>query len=431
MIIERIEWDGLDAPRIAAEVRSFGPTLSEVSGDVQRILRAVATRGDEGVREVAEHYGDDVPDEFRVEPEAIEAAPGMIDSGVREALETAAKNIVEVARAEMSAPGGAVIDMPDGQRIEIREDPVPRAGVYAPGGRAAYPSSVLMCAIPAMVAGVGRLAVVTPPGVGGRPNPVVLTACRILNLTEVYAIGGAQAIGALAFGTETVPRVDVIAGPGNRYVTAAKRIVAGRVGIDGVAGPSELAIVADGTADPWALALDLCAQAEHGEDSPLLIVSPDAGLLDLVEQNVIEIAASRPSVTEPALRSSNRPESRPRSTSSTPLPPSTCNSPSTASTRSRPARGWPGASSSEPAARPPSATTRPARITSCRPAAPPATAVRSGRAPSCGAPRSSQFPVPPRGPWRRRWTRSPAQRVCRCMENQRDTEQERPHESHC
>ncbi len=301
MIIKRVEWDGLDAPRMAAEVRSFGPTLSEVSGDVQRILRAVATRGDEGVREVAEHYGDDVPDDLRVDPEAIEAAPGMIDAGVREALETAAKNIVEVARAEMGAPGGAVIDMPDGQRIEIREDPVPRAGVYAPGGRAAYPSSVLMCAIPALVAGVGRLAVVTPPGVGGRPNPVVLTACKILNLTEVYAIGGAQAIGALAFGTETVPRVDVIAGPGNRFVTAAKRIVAGRVGIDGVAGPSELAIVADGVADPWALALDLCAQAEHGEDSPLLIVSPDARLLDLVEQNVIEIAQSRPSVTEACL----------------------------------------------------------------------------------------------------------------------------------
>ena len=128
--------------------------------------------------------------------------------------------------------------------------PIAAVGVYAPGGRAAYPSSVLMCAIPARVAGVGRVAVATPPGAAGRPNAAVLAACSIAGVHEVYAVGGAQAIAALAFGTETIGRVDLIAGPGNRYVQEAKRLLSSAVGIDGIAGPSELMVVADGTANP-------------------------------------------------------------------------------------------------------------------------------------------------------------------------------------
>jgi histidinol dehydrogenase len=174
---------------------------------------------------------------------------------------------------------------------------MPYAGIYAPGGKAAYPSSLLMCAIPARVAGVGRIVVASPPAAAsGRPSTAVLAACALAGVSEVYAIGGAQAIGALAYGTESVPRVDVIAGPGNRFVTEAKRIVAGRVAIDGVAGPSELAIVADSSADPRLLAFDLCAQAEHGEDSVLIAISPDSALLDRIAEQVEELARDRPSV---------------------------------------------------------------------------------------------------------------------------------------
>jgi histidinol dehydrogenase len=195
-----------------------------------------------------------------------------------------------------------VADLPEGQRVELRSEPVPYAGIYAPGGKAAYPSSLLMCAIPARVAGVGRIIVASPPAASsGRPSSAVLAACAVAGIDEVYAIGGAQAIGAFAFGTESVPRVDVIAGPGNRYVTEAKRIVAGQVGIDGVAGPSELAIVADVTADPELLALDLCAQAEHGDDSSLLMISPDGSVLNSIAERVESIAAASESVASPPL----------------------------------------------------------------------------------------------------------------------------------
>jgi histidinol dehydrogenase len=151
------------------------------------------------------------------------------------------------------------------------------------------------------VAGVGRVAVATPPGAGGRPNATVLAACAIAGVDEVYALGGAQAIAGLAFGTETIAAVDVIAGPGNRYVTEAKRQVAGVVGIDGIAGPSELLVVADGGADPELIALDVCAQAEHGDDSQLVVLSADPALLDRVAELAESIAGERPSVAGASL----------------------------------------------------------------------------------------------------------------------------------
>jgi histidinol dehydrogenase len=234
---------------------------------------------------------------LRIDAEAVRAAPGLLEPEVREALRLAAANITSVARAELEGcvrPASRELDQ--GQRVEVRAEPVGAAGVYAPGGRASYPSSVLMCAIPAKVAGVGRLAVVSPPGAGGRPNAAVLGACAIAGVDEVYAAGGAQAIAALAFGTESVPAVDVIAGPGNRYVTEAKRQLTGVVGTDGIAGPSELLVVADGTANPDWIALDLCAQAEHGDDSPLVVVSPDPALLDRLAELVEELVLERPTV---------------------------------------------------------------------------------------------------------------------------------------
>jgi histidinol dehydrogenase len=302
MRIERIEWDGRDAAGMARRLRGAAPALGEVSEGVAEIISAVRDRGDAALRELAERFGDPVPEDLRVDPEAIAAAPGLLEPEVREGLRVAAANIEAVARAELdsiSAP--TLVRLGQGHKVEVRTEPVHAAGVYAPGGRAAYPSSVLMSCIPARVAGVARLAVVTPPAGGGRPNAAVLAACSIAGVDEVYAVGGAQAIAALAFGTDAIASVDVIAGPGNRFVTEAKRRVSGVVGIDGIAGPSELLVVADATADPGLIALDLCAQAEHGEDSPLVVVSPAGALLDEVAERVAELAGERTSVADAPL----------------------------------------------------------------------------------------------------------------------------------
>jgi histidinol dehydrogenase len=154
-----------------------------------------------------------------------------------------------------------------------------------------------MCAVTARVAGVDEFAVCAPPGPGGRAHPIILAACALCGVNEVYRMGGAQAIAALAYGTHSVPRVDAIVGPGNAYVTEAKRQVAGVVGIDGLAGPSELVVVATADADPELIALDLLAQSEHGEDSPLVLISPDAPLLDRAEEAIAQLAEGLPSVT--------------------------------------------------------------------------------------------------------------------------------------
>ena len=302
MRVERIDWDGADPGGLADRLRSLAPSLSDVTEEVTRIVERVRDGGDAALREIAEMLGEEVPESFRVDPEAITAAPGLLEPEVRDALRVAARNIATVARAEVEARmRPAAVELSEGQRIEVREEPVAAAGVYAPGGRGAYPSSVLMCCIPARIAGVVRICVASPPGPSGRPNAAVLAACAAAGVDEVYSIGGAQAIAALALGTESVARVDLIAGPGNRYVTEAKRLLSGSVGIDGIAGPSELMVVADGSARPEWLALDLCAQAEHGEDSLLVAASPDAALLDRVEELVTDLAAERPSVAEASL----------------------------------------------------------------------------------------------------------------------------------
>jgi histidinol dehydrogenase len=300
--IERASWDSGNAPAFADRLRALAPAHGEVAAAVGRIVEAVRSGGDAGLREVAQALGEEVPETFRIDPEAVAAAPGLLEPEVREAMRVAARNIEAVARAELEARARpATAELPEGHRVEVREEPVATAGVYAPGGRAAYPSSVLMCCVPARVAGVARVCVTSPPGAAGRPSAAVLAACAIAGVDEVYAIGGAQAIAALAFGTETIDAVDLIVGPGSRYVTEAKRLVFGRVGIDGIAGPSELMVVADGTANPNWIALDLCAQGEHGDDSPLIVASPDMALLDRVAELVSELAPERPSVAEAPL----------------------------------------------------------------------------------------------------------------------------------
>jgi histidinol dehydrogenase len=174
----------------------------------------------------------------------------------------------------------------EGHEVRLREVPVDSAAVYVPGGRAPYPSTVIMGVVTARVAGVQNIAVCAPPGADGEVNSAVLGACRLAGASVVYRMGGAQAIAALAFGTETVAAVDVIVGPGNLYVQEAKRQVFGQVGIDGFAGPSDLMVIADGDADPVALGLDLIAQAEHGAGSLVVAISNSAELIDALAEQV-------------------------------------------------------------------------------------------------------------------------------------------------
>jgi histidinol dehydrogenase len=215
-------------------------------------------------------------------------------------LRTAIHNVRRVAEAQMRTP--ATVDLPEGQRVELKEVPVGRVGIYVPGGRAAYPSTVVMCAVTARSAGVGQIAVCAPPGPGGGAHPLVLATCVLCEVNEVYRMGGAQAIAALAYGTESVPAVDLIVGPGNAWVTEAKRQVFGHVGIDGLAGPSELIVIAAADADPELVALDLLAQAEHGPDSLVALIALDERLLEAVVDRVERLAPERPSVTDAELQ---------------------------------------------------------------------------------------------------------------------------------
>jgi histidinol dehydrogenase len=300
MRVRRFEWEGATAT--AAAIRNW-TIESAPEVDVSPIEREVRDGGDEALLRLTARFDatESAPTSLRVEPGAAEAALRGLDPGLRESLELAAANIRAVAEAQVDAAPRSVA-MPQGQRVMIREIPVGAAGLYAPGGRAAYPSSVLMCALPARVAGVERLALASPPGPDGTVNPLVLAAAALCEIDEVYAVGGAQAIFAFAYGTESVTPVDVIAGPGNSWVREAKRAVSGTVGIDSLAGPSELMVIPgnhDGDAE-WA-ALDLCAQAEHGAEGPLVVASVEQAVLDDVAAATERAAAERPGVGDAPL----------------------------------------------------------------------------------------------------------------------------------
>lgn len=238
--------------------------------------------------------------QLRVDPQEAEKALRALDSAQREAMEIAAANIRAVAEAQIPAET-PLIALPQGQTVGIREVPVAVAGIYAPGGRATYPSTVLMCAIPAQVAGVERIVLVSPPGENGRPSESILAAAALCGIDEIYAVGGAQAVFALAYGTETIPRVDVVVGPGNSWVQEAKRQAFGEVGIESFAGPSELMVIAGHDANPEWIALDLCAQAEHGSDSPLVVAAVEEQVLLTIKGAVTSVAAERQSVTNAPL----------------------------------------------------------------------------------------------------------------------------------
>jgi histidinol dehydrogenase len=302
--IKQFEWESAGVTARAARIWGL-EALADVFREVAKIERAYVESEDAEaylLEMTARFDATGVEPTSLVVPEAarIEAL-SRIDAALRESLEFAAENIGTVAAAQIRVEAEAVT-LPQGHTVTIREIPVQAAGIYAPGGRAAYPSSVLMCAIPARVAGVERIALATPPGPNGEVNPVVLAAAEICGIEEVYAMGGAQAIFALAYGTgKAIDGVNVIAGPGNAWVREAKRKVAGLVAIDSLAGPSELMLVADRSANPRWAALDLCAQAEHGAESPLVAIAVEGKVLERIAVEFERAASSRSTVADAPL----------------------------------------------------------------------------------------------------------------------------------
>ncbi|MCB6178937.1 histidinol dehydrogenase [Rhodobacter sp. Har01] len=254
----------------------------DVDAAVAAIIADVRARGNAAVIELTERF-----DRLALTPERLAFSPAEIAAEVakvspedRAALDLAAARIR--AYHERQRPEDAGWTDTVGARLGWRWTPVSAAGLYVPGGLASYPSSVLMNAIPAKVAGVGRLVVVCPTP-GGVVNPLVLLAAQIAGVDTVYRVGGAQAVAALAYGTETIAPVDKITGPGNAYVAAAKRRVFGRVGIDMIAGPSEILVIAEGAVDPDWIALDMLSQAEHDASAQAILITPDAGLAARVQ----------------------------------------------------------------------------------------------------------------------------------------------------
>jgi histidinol dehydrogenase len=281
---------------LAAEVRALVPEPASVAGGVAEIIARVRAEGDVAVAALTREHDTRgaEPAPVRVDAHELDVAVAGLRSDVRAGLEVAMANVAAVAGASLG--DDAEILLPQGQRVLVRELPVRRAAVYVPGGRAPYPSTVVMGAVTARVAGVDEIVVVTPPGPTGDANPVVLAACALCGVDEVYRMGGAQAIAALAYGTAAVRRVDVIVGPGNLWVQEAKVQCSAQVGIDGFAGPSDLLVVADAGVDPALVALDLLGQAEHGPGSLVVLVSDDAATLDAVSQRAAALAAERTTV---------------------------------------------------------------------------------------------------------------------------------------
>ena len=254
---------------------------ADVGASVAMILADVKARGDEAVLSYTDQF-DKLPltaTTLAISSDEIETAAAAISGEVREALQTAHDRIT--AHHEKQKPLDHIYRDPIGVTLGTVWTPVESVGIYVPGGLASYPSSVLMNAVPAKVAGVSRIAMVVPTP-RGEVNPAVLAAAKIAGVDEIYRIGGAQAIGALAYGTETIKPVSKIVGPGNAYVAAAKRQVFGTVGIDMIAGPSEVLIIADKSANPSWIAADLLAQAEHGGGAQSILVTTDAALADSV-----------------------------------------------------------------------------------------------------------------------------------------------------
>jgi histidinol dehydrogenase len=273
-----------DPGAVAAAVRALAPAAASVTDAVAAIVADVRENGDAALLRHVERF-DDVDGPLRVGADEPEDALAALDPGVRAGLEVAIANVRAVAQAGVDPEHE--VSLPQGQTVTLREVPVRRAAVYVPGGRAPYPSTVVMGVVTARAAGVQEVVVCAPGA-----HPVILAACAMCGVDAVFRMGGAHAIAALAYGTETVPRVDVVVGPGNLYVQEAKRLVSGDVGIDGFAGPSDVLVLASAGADPALVTIDLAAQAEHGQGTIVCAVSDDASLLDAVDVDPGEAVAA-------------------------------------------------------------------------------------------------------------------------------------------
>ena len=275
-----------------ADLRRTGALPRDIEQSAQAIVDDVREHGDEAVREYCMRFDGACPDSFLVPQEVVQGALDMVDPEFLEALRLAHRQISDFHEREREQSWFTT--RPDGTLLGVQVTPVPSAAVYVPGGRAQYPSTVLMDVIPAKVAGVERVIMVTPPQRDGSLSAYTLAAAALAGVDEVYAVGGAQAIGAVAYGTETIPRVAKIVGPGNAFVAAAKRYVSGDVGIDMVAGPSEVCVLADETADPVVVAADLMAQAEHDPLATCYLVTTDTSLAGRVTGAIERLVSQSP-----------------------------------------------------------------------------------------------------------------------------------------
>jgi len=269
---------------------------------VEAILAAVRDRGDAAIADFTERFDGFRPEPMAVSPEALEQAWTSLPTNLRDALELAHRRITDFHQRQR--PADLAVTGPHGEQLGRRWRPVERAGLYVPGGRAAYPSTVLMNAVPARVAGVKDVVICSPAGRDGAVNPVVLAAAHLAGVKTVFRLGGAQAVAAMAYGSESVPKVDVISGPGNLYVTLAKQAVYGQVAIDSLAGPSEVLVIADHSAKPDQVAADLLAQAEHDPLAAAVLITTDHALADGINAAVAEQLADHPrqEICEAALR---------------------------------------------------------------------------------------------------------------------------------
>ncbi|WP_338680150.1 histidinol dehydrogenase [Janthinobacterium sp. TB1-E2] len=274
-------------------------TDAAIETSVAKILADVKTRGDAAVLEYTNRF-DRIPHggaaemaAFDISQAELQAALNGLPSAQREALQIAAQRIRAFHERQREELRGFTYTEPDGTVLGQKITPLDRVGIYVPGGKAAYPSSVLMNAIPAHVAGVGEIIMVVPTPDGVK-NQMVLAAAAIAGVTRVITIGGAQAVGALAYGTQSITAVDKIVGPGNAYVAAAKRRVFGIVGIDMIAGPSEILVLCDGTTDPDWVAMDLFSQAEHDELAQAILLCPDAAYIAKVEESIAKLLPTMP-----------------------------------------------------------------------------------------------------------------------------------------
>ena len=287
----------------AAHVRALVPDGDSVAEPVREILARVRDEGDAAVLDYTRRFDTDgnEPRPLRVAPEELDGAIKQLPLELIAGLQVAIVNVALVADAGVR--GDATVDLPQGQRIVLREVPVSSAAVYVPGGRAAYPSTVVMGVVTARSAGVVDVAVCAPPGSDGQIDPAILGTCRLCGVERVYRMGGAQAVAALAYGTDTVARVDVIVGPGNLYVQEAKHQLSATVGIDGFAGPSDLLVALGASVGELELrlaALDMLAQAEHGEGSLVVAASPSQAVCDALAATLETLVVERATVGEAA-----------------------------------------------------------------------------------------------------------------------------------